>query len=110
MEIEDTFILRDRWGNAIDDDEYIRLLRIPGYKVIGTATVGEFYISCIWLGVPHSKYIISYDLDCYFELMVFHSSGEIVEQLRFRTDYGALITFLMIVAKVRLARELPRGH
>lgn len=56
---------RDKEGKKISVYDLEHLLRDPDYKVIKQEKIGKYFISTVWLGVPHG-------MGChYFETMVF---------------------------------------
>ena len=56
---------RDKEGNELAIEELEPLLRDPDYKVIKQQQIDKYFISTVWLGVPHG-------MGChYFETMVF---------------------------------------
>lgn len=56
---------RDKEGNELAVEELEPFLRDPDYKIIKQEVVGDYFISTVWLGVPHG-------MGChYFETMVF---------------------------------------
>jgi hypothetical protein len=99
---------RNRQGEHIGLTEYFRLVKIKGYHLVGQVRVGNIKVSTIWLGTPHPLDIFD-DESYYFELMMFYSDLRDPYQTRFRTEYEALMTFLKIVAILRLRKELPCG-
>lgn len=43
----------DKFGRRIESDELELLLRQPDYKIVKQEMVGKYFISTVWLGVPH---------------------------------------------------------
>ena len=65
---------RDKIGREIQYDELEVLICHPGYKIVKQEQLGPYFISTVWLGVPHGL-----DRSCYFETMVFTEYTEYVE-------------------------------
>jgi len=57
---------RDKFGRQIECDELEVLLRDPEYKIVKQEMVGQYFVSTVWLGVPHG-----FPNSQYFETMVF---------------------------------------
>ena len=58
---------RDKAGNKIDAEKLEALLRDNDYRVVLQEKVGPYFISTIWMGVPHGC-AAPYD---YFETIIF---------------------------------------
>lgn len=61
---------RDKLGREIETDELELLLRDKDYKFIAQEQVGKFWVSTVWLGVPHD-----WPANKYFETIVFLTNG-----------------------------------
>ncbi len=59
----DEIIYRNKLGNRIEADEMEILFRHKDYKIVGQDKVGNYFVSTVWLGVPHLG-------GAYFETMV----------------------------------------
>ena len=85
---------RDKEGKELEIEELEPLLRDPDYKVIKQEQLGKYFISTVWLGIPHG---VGYH---YFETMVFltpegvedprESLGETIQCYRYCTKEEAL--------------------
>lgn len=62
---------RDKEGNQIDIDRLEELLQDNDYRVIKQETIGPFWVSTVWMGVPHG---IMPEFS-YFETMIFEPSN-----------------------------------
>ncbi len=58
---------RDKDGKEIDASQLENLLRDNDYRIVLADKIGPYYISTVWLGVPHG---VREPFD-YFETMVF---------------------------------------
>lgn len=97
---------RDKEGTSISLDEYCELLLIRDYKIVKQETIGKFWISTIWLGIPHVGTFMG--VDYYFETMVFkNKNGTSIEDCiqRYRTQEEALEGHKKAVESVKFANE-----
>lgn len=60
---------RDKEGNQIDIDRLEELLQDNDYRVVNQEVIGPFFVSTVWLGVPHG---IMPEFN-YFETIIFES-------------------------------------
>jgi hypothetical protein len=92
---------RDKEGKELTIEQLEPLLRDPDYKVIKQEQIGKYFISTVWLGVPHG-------MGChYFETMVFltpeavedrrESLGKTMECYRYCTKEEALEGHLEVI-------------
>lgn len=100
---------RDKEGKELSIDELEPLLRDPDYKIIKQEQIGKYFISTVWLGVPHG-------MGChYFETMVFltpegaedprESLGESLDCYRYCTQKEAIEGHLEVVNEWKVKDE-----
>ena len=69
----------DRLGVAISQREWVSLRERHDYYRIGSTTVGDIWISTVWMGLDHG-FSFAHPEDTYvpiiFETMVFNNAGE----------------------------------
>lgn len=78
-------VYRDKLGREIQSDELEILLRHPEYKIVEQEHLGPYFISTVWLGVPHGLGALQY-----FETMVFNVTEGMEERIVECTRYCTL--------------------
>ena len=79
----------DRANRQIDLDEWSRLLEDSAYRRVAEDTIGDFWVSTVWLGLDHN--FLNYGPFLIYETMTFNKIGEPVGDLRrYATEEQAL--------------------
>src|SRR5262245_17445389 len=64
----------DRQGNPLDLMEWARLMEDPEYRRIADTTIGDYWISTVWLGIDHG---FGMGVPIIFETMIFDARPEV---------------------------------
>ena len=95
----------DREGKPISFECWIELRHQPGYIRVAEDTVGDFWISTVWLGIDHGSPLEG-TAPIIFETMVFGANRESEEMRRYSTEEQALAGHREMVEEVRLIESL----
>jgi hypothetical protein len=89
----------DRAGAPISMDEWVRLLGNPEYKRVAEDTVGDVWVSTIWLGLNHNWYPSGVPL--LFETMLWRGTEIVRDPTRYHSEEAALAGHRAIVNELR---------
>ena len=92
----------DRDGNPISLDRWIELFHDKSYQQIAASTIGDVFVSTVWMGIDHGHGYSDWPI--IFETMLFGPDGEGGECYRYCTKEDARAGHEEIVEQLSLVK------